>query len=295
MKTQRFTFCFISYLLTVPLLSYLFLAGCQSNKLDKSLAKDNPFSHEQKSESIEILACQGNTYRYPSEINLSKILSSASFTLKTKEESPKAFTWLNQSTWSENGLDIYFVGSEHWESLKILLEESNVSQTSQTKYFIRNTDEVAEFEMTSVDNESTFFIKKDNGQLRGYTIAQGDCLFRVNGTPLNNTLQTSQDLLLNIVPLFKSNIKQTGYQLQKDRKISIVDKTQMVVFEDMLTSGQIPANTFIIILKSNKNEGIGNIGRYFLSDQNQSDVYNLMLILQPQRVKMNRNVSENNI
>lgn len=288
-QQNRTNVLFRGMTLTLAVSLYLLgLTGC--NNKSTPLLQDNPFSEQTKTlTTVTILSCQGYVFELPAPVSLAELTHWP----KLNEASNSNGTTIDQNArniWAQNGLNIAIAPISSWPQLRKQLIEAGAHSIYENQFWLRNTKESAEFDTAWRDKDTSFFVTGPDNQLNGYSASPGTCLLRFNATPLFTTERENQ-LRFNLVPIYRSEEKKTamvyneknGYKIQRDQ--------QIIVFKELLLSGIIDTESFIAIAISDKNEVIGNLGRYFLMNRDKKGDAQRVLFLVPKRIEAKRATS----
>jgi len=261
--------------------------GCDSNKLSKPL-EDNPFQDQTKTlKKITILTCQGYVFELPDHLQISQLAPWPHPSDILPLHRAPAIDPVSRELWAKNGLDISVAPLRSWPQLRQELIQSGAKSVYENRFWLRNPHELAEFDTAWPEKDASFFLTDQNNHLHGYSASAGTCLFRFNAAPLFDADRKNQ-LRFHLVPVFRSDKEQTYVSRDKNNYLRIHNENQVIVFKQLLLSGTMDPESFIAITVSNKDEAIGNLGRYFLVNRNQKGHAQRVLFLVPKRIEAQR-------
>ena len=256
-------------------------AGCDSNS--PSPLQDNPFKDQADTlKTITILSCQGYVFELPDHVSLTQ--------LEHWPNPSESATRIDQKTrdlWAQNGLSVAVAPISSWPQLREQLIRAGAHRVYDNQFWLRNPNELAEFDTAWLDSDISFFVAGHDRQLNGYSATAGTCLFRFNAAPLFTPGNQNQ-LRFNLVPVYRSEKKQTRVTHDDQNGYQIFREEQIIVFEQLLLTAAMDTESFIAITTSGKNEVIGNLGRYFLINRTEKGHAQRALFLAPKRIEAKR-------
>jgi hypothetical protein len=250
-------------------LSLLLLTGCENS----NLSQDNPFNNPTKTyDKITILTCHGYLFELPEHVQVSQLPHwPQSPDLLPKKHDP-AIDQMTLDLWTKNGLKISGAPLTLWSQLGTELIQAGAKNLYENQFWLRNPREVAEFDTTWPEKQTSIFITDQNNQLHGYSADAGTGYFRFNASPILK-FEKGKYLRFHILPIFRSE-----------------NEKQIIVFKQLLLGGTMAPDSFIAITLSKKSEAIGNLGRNFLVNQQQGNSQRILLLV-PKSIQAKRTAS----
>jgi len=278
----------IGYFWIFLVLPLLFLAyGCtQKNEEIELLKRENPFrtARIEPAKPKTILTCQFYPVELPGAVTLSSLLEPDSATGQQesarKDLSNKPFGGEKGALWRKNGLDIFLVSGEVWPELSQKFNQSGGRMLSQTTAMFRTPDEQANFSTYARYETTSLFINEGKNALRGYTLGEGACLFRMTCVP-DQFDQEPNFFNITIVPVFESGYMEESYQRDEFGNIRRIRNRQEVPFNELKLSGQVPPDSFLCVVSRPAGHSVNTVGSMFLRQTQAAQNIQMMCIFIP--------------
>lgn len=260
------------------------LWGCQQDDKIAQLRKENPFTNQPRPDpsSIVIVTCLISPMEVPGQVDITDLAFWKKHRLGPGAPTAtngivSGFTPEQLANWNDNGLQIAIAPLSQWYEFRDLLTTKGAIESLGKITLFRNAYQPYELPAYWLEQARSVFVSTDQGELRGYTLTEGDCFFQINCSPGNRT-SGSDIVYIKIVPVFRSveaarDLLETpsGYIRQYPR----------IVFDQLTVSGVLQNGFFICIAAKTQSDKADNLGDLFLTRNTGADNYQLLLTLAP--------------
>jgi hypothetical protein len=267
-------------------------SGCRDEKKAglEQLRKENPFAAEQKAPTGEILivTCRSYPLQLPAYVNVGSLAGGPRFDGAGGGDPNQAagaregFPADQVQRWRENGLTVSVEPMSRWQDVWQSLTKAGAMAQQQTVTLIRNQNEVADIATFRVEDATSVFVREKGGKLRGYTVAMGNCLFRVGCVPRDR--EGKEGLHVTVTPIF-AGAPQERLVRDESGRVGRVMETPTVAFEELGLSGPVAGNYFLCI-SGRSGAGRGSVGELFLTRREGGENLQVVLLLAPSAQKM---------
>jgi len=245
-------------------------SGCSPENAElEQLKKENPF----RTAPIEnpkpkiILSCQYYPVELSDQITLESLLQPdpTSGEPLTDDKIPlyRPFGGETNALWQKNGFDVFLISGQHWPRLSQNLARAGGRMLAQPTVLFRTPDEQANFSTYARYEPTSLFINEGENALRGYTLGEGACLFRMSCVP-NRVDQTPDVFTLTLVPVFESADMKESYERDELGNLRRVRNRQEVLFSPLRLSGPEPPDSFLCVVYRPAGNSLPNAGSLFL-------------------------------
>jgi len=266
----------------------MLLAGCQPDDPAAQWRKENPFLDNPRSnpDDILIVTCDYYPMEVPDNIDITKSDFWSRYTLARETNlQPQGvvsgFSSRQIQLWQKNGLETALIPLSELQTIQAELQNKGGLHKKGTarKHLLRNPSQVAPCPGFWIGAAQSVFITDIEGALRGYTLENNDCLFRLNCIPMGNMPLTDK-MYIKIVPTF-GHVKQPHTRVLEQYSPK---QNSPVIFDQLLLSGTIHKGYVFCIVSTNNLKNSGTLGNVFLrskSSEPSERIFQLALFIMP--------------
>ncbi len=258
--------------------------GCQPPKSSEQFNKENPFNTDQKVEKLDFLmvTCDFANIELAGSVDMTsrdywKMYSISSANRPNISGVVEGFDPGEVAVWNENGFEIAIIPMSRWIEIQANLKRAGAVESPAVKSIFMNSAEVSWIPAYGFDEPRSVFVHESGEAIRGYTLENGECSFRLQCMPWQKSPWAGK-VKVEIVPVFRS-YKPTGRVLET--KAGFTQEYVEIVFDAMSLSGVL-RNDYIICIASKKRvRPVSNLGELFFDRNGRMGHTQLLTILAP--------------
>lgn len=262
----------------------LFLPGCQNEDAIDQLRQENPFKSQEQNNlnSIVVTTCNYMILELPGNVKIADQSFWSPHELAPGRAAPNgaitAGFGLDQTKmWRDNGLSLALAPMSMWKTFVDGLTRLGAQTSPEKMAVFKNPRQVVDLQGYWLDQPQSVFLSDAQGSLRGYTLASGECLLRINCMPYSS-VTSDRSTFMKIIPIFRNAQSQF---LASENKLGFTEERPQIVFDQLNLSGTLRNGFFLAITARPADGKIGHLGQLFLSRSFGADNYQLVILLAP--------------
>ncbi|MCF7958675.1 MAG: hypothetical protein K9M57_09540, partial [Phycisphaerae bacterium] len=182
-----------------------------------------------------------------------------------------------EAVWQKNGFEIAIIPLSRWNEIQASLLRAGAVKNPATRSIFMNSAEVSQIPAYGFAEPKNVFVKTPGQAIRGYTLGNGQCYFRLQCTPWHKNPWAGK-VHLEIVPVFRS-YQPTGRMLQTET--GFVKEFVEIVFDAMTLQGVL-RNDYIICIANKKNaKPVSNLGELFFARNDSMGNTQMLIVMAP--------------
>ena len=273
---QRYRFGVLAALLGLAV-----IGGCGPDVLAE-LAQDNPMANLDAVD-IDLLSFHAYYFELPMTVKATELPAWPKAHTAVSPADAGALAGLGAATvdrWAQNGMAVAIAYQSDWPLLRKSLQEVGARELSESAALQRNPREFVEFIANWLDGARTIFFHQAPLPPRGYSLANGDGIFRINGA-LTGGEPGSRTLFVSMVPIFRGTEAQQRIALDDKNMTRLISEVPIIVFEGLLLQESVREDQFICI--GFAPAAPQTVGQHYLTSPD--GLRQLVLLLMPEIIK----------
>ncbi len=182
--------------------------------------------------------------------------------------------------WHNNGLEIALAPLSEWGNFQNELLQLQAIQPPGTIHdvLLRNPTQAAEFVAANVNQPTALFAIGTNNILRGSTLENGTCLFKIYCCPVEDTPPIN-NIYVRITPAFRSYLQTSNIYARQLQGLPPAEN--VTDFNQLTINCKLPEGYFMCITRRANFNRPGNIGQTFLTYSTDHQDFQLVLLITP--------------
>jgi hypothetical protein len=272
--------------MVLGLMLWAVMSGCQQNGTAKELAKQSPFHIKKPVKEILIITCDWIPVELPGSVDVTELFFwKGDSTAVTDPNDPngtgtKKDSKREPSIWERNGMQFALLKERRWGDIHKELQEAGGEFLPKITYLIRNRYDVADYLTYPVEDTKSLFLLTRQGRLRGMTLMEGDCGFRVNCVPKAEAEEPNV-FQVKFVPIFKHGEATEKYVRRGEGRIRRESETPMVFFEDLTWQGEMQKGELLCLAVRQSLRGSKTLGNLFFTQREGTADRQMVLFFAP--------------
>ena len=258
-------------------------AGCGED-ITEQLRRENPFLDAESAgpATREIVSCRYMPLQVPGGLEVTALSDWSQSELQSELMLPhegivSGFPMDKVRLWKKNGLSLAVLNQVQAHSLsKSIIDQGGFQLPAMTAIF-HNLAQSAELHTLWFEDKQSVFLADEQGSLHGYSIANGNCFFRVNCMDFKQS-QIGGDVFIKIVPVFRNAESEL---MTSENDLGYTRQRPELAFDMLTLTGVLRKGYLLAVAAEPNDESVGNIGDVFMRQHGRTHGNQIVLILSP--------------